>query len=206
MAEQSNNTGKVVAIILIIVFVLAALVSAWYWFMYKPEQEAKERARQEQLAREKAEQERLAQEQAQNQLRYDKLILDADSLFILRRWENARSLYIDALAILPDQTYPRDQITLINSKLEMSAGEVETITESTGRFYVIISSSLDDDLAMDYAKKLSDAGNNVKVVEHQMNKNTYFGVSLGDYDTWDQAVSATLEFNSYGEGVWVLKW
>ena len=206
MAEQSNNTGKVVAIILIIVFVLAALVGAWYWFMYKPEQEAKERARQEQLAREKAEQERLAQEQAQNQLRYDKLILDADSLFILRRWENARSLYIDALAILPDQTYPRDQITLINSKLEMSAGEVETITERTGRFYVIISSSLDDDLAMDYAKKLSDAGNNVKVVEHQMNKNTYFGVSLGDYDTWDQAVSATLEFNSYGEGVWVLKW
>lgn len=206
MAEQSNNTGKAVAIILIIVFVLAALVGAWYWFMYKPEQEAKERARQEQLAREKAEQERLAQEQAQNQLRYDKLILDADSLFILRRWENARSLYIDALAILPDQTYPRDQITLINSKLEMSAGEVETITERTGRFYVIISSSLDDDLAMDYAKKLSDAGNNVKVVEHQMNKNTYFGVSLGDYDTWDQAVSATLEFNSYGEGVWVLKW
>lgn len=206
MAEQSNNTGKVVAIILIIVFVLAALVGAWYWFMYKPEQEAKERARQEQLAREKAEQERLAQEQAQNQLRYDKLILDADSLFILRRWENARSLYIDALAILPDQTYPRDQITLINSKLEMSAGEVETITERTGRFYVIISSSLDDDLAMDYANKLSDVGNNVKVVEHQMNKNTYFGVSLGDYDTWDQAVSATLEFNSYGEGVWVLKW
>lgn len=206
MAEQSNNTGKVVVIILIIVFILAGSVAGWYFLVYKPEQEAKEKARLEQIAKEKAEQERKAQEEAANKLRYDQLIIDADSVFALKSWENARALYIEALAIFPNETYPRDQITLINSQLEMTAGMIETISDRTGRFYVIVSSSLDDDLAMDYATKLSQAGNNVKIVEHLMGKNTYFGVSLGDYDTWDQAVSATLEFSGYGEGVWVLKW
>ncbi len=206
MDEQSNNTGKVVVIILIIVFILAGSAAGWYFLVYKPDQEAKEKARLEQIAREKAEQERLAQEQAQNQLRYDELIADADSVFALQLWESARSFYIEALALFPNQTYPQDQIALINAKLEVTAGMVATISERTGRFYVIISSSIDDDLAMDYASKLSQAGNNVKVVEHLIDKLTYFGVSLGDYDSWDQAVSASMEFSSYGEGVWVLKW
>ncbi|MEQ8682502.1 MAG: hypothetical protein RID25_22240 [Cyclobacteriaceae bacterium] len=86
MDEQSNNSGKVVLIILIIVFVLAGLVGSWYWFMYIPEQEAKEKARLEQIAREKAEQERLAMEEAQNKLRYDELITAADSAFYMELW------------------------------------------------------------------------------------------------------------------------
>ncbi|MEQ9219344.1 MAG: hypothetical protein RLO17_14940 [Cyclobacteriaceae bacterium] len=206
MDEQSNNSGKVILIILVIVFVLAALVGSWYWFMYIPEQEAIEKARLEQIAREKAEQERLAIEEAQNKLRYDELITAADSAFYMEHWENARSMYVDALALFPNEAYPRDQIDLINAKLERTAGMIETVSTRTDRFYVIISSSLDDDLAMDFANKLSEAGNSVKIVEHIMDKHTYFGVSLGDYATWDQAVSATMEFGSYGEGVWVLKW
>ncbi len=207
MDEESNNSGKVVLIILIIVFVLAGVVGGWYFLVHKPEQEAKERARLEQIAKEKAEQERKEQEalEAQNKLRYEELIAEADSVFALENWENARSLYAEALALFPDLTYPRDQIDLINARLERTAGMIETISSPTGRFYVIISSSIDDDLAMDFANRLSEAGNNVKIVEHQMNNLTYFGVSVADYASWDQAVSATMEFNSYGDGVWVLK-
>ena len=82
-----------------------------------------------------------------------------------------------------------------------AAGIVEMVSSETGRYYVVISSSIDSDLAMDYATKLSKEGNNVKVVEHEAEGWQYFGVSLADYATWDEAASAIQSFSSFGQGL-----
>ncbi len=203
MGEQSNS-GRVIAIIIILVLVAAGMAGAWYWLVYKPDQDVQERARLEQIAREKAEQERKQQDE-QNKLRYDQLIIDADSAYAQENWENARSLYVEALALFPNEPYPRNQIDLINAILQRTAGEVETVSAITGRFYVVVSSSIDDDLAMDYAKNLAEEGNSVKIIEHKAQGKTFFGVSVADYANWEEALSALNSFNNFGE-VWVLKW
>ena len=75
-----------------------------------------------------------------------------------------------------------------------------------GRYYVVVSSSVDGDLAMDYAKKLAGEGENVKVIQPPPDNKVYHRVSVGDYDSRDQAVSASASFSNYENGVWILKY
>ena len=105
-------------------------------------------------------------------------------------------------------------MSVVNAKLaekaaleaKKTAGVVEKVSSPTGRFYILVSSSIDDDLAMDYAKKLTKEGNNVKIIEHNATKLFFFGVSLGDYETREQAESALASFSNFGDSVWVLKY
>ncbi|MEM7298288.1 MAG: hypothetical protein AAF391_08490 [Bacteroidota bacterium] len=210
MNQHSNQSNKAIIIVIAAVIVLG-LAAVWYFFMFKPAQEEKEQARLEQIAQQEAEQKRKEQA-AQRKARYDQLIANADSEFQLENWVTAQSLYSEASSLLSNQQYPKDQLVLVNAKLDeiaalearRAAGEVDVVSEPTGRFYVIISSSVDDDTATDYARKLAYDGNVVKVVEHQVEGLIYYGVSVGDYDTWDEAVSASTSFSSFGT-VWILK-
>lgn len=213
MSEQSNRNGKAAVVIVILVFVLAGLAGTWYWFRYKPEQEAKEKARLEQITKEEAE--KKAKELAeQNKVKYDKLIENANAEFEQGNWRKAQSLYTEASSLFPDQQYPKDQLALVNAKLDelaaleakRAAGIVERVSSRTGRFYVVVSSSIDGDLAMDYARKLAKEGNYVKIIRHDAPKHFYYRVSPGDYDTREQAETAAASFSNSGEGVWVLKY
>ncbi|SNS74301.1 hypothetical protein SAMN05421640_1070 [Ekhidna lutea] len=212
MSEYSNNSSKTTGIIVIIVVVLAGLTAAWYFGMYKPEQEAKEQARLEQIAQAEAEKKR-QEEAAKRKARYDQLITDADDAFDSEDWQTAQSLYTNASTFLPNEQYPKDQLALVNAKLEeiaarearIAAGVVETVSSPTERFYVIVSSSIDDDLAMDYAKKLAQEGTSVKLVQHNYNELPFHGISVGDYETWAQAEAALSSFSNFGN-VWVLKY
>lgn len=205
--------NRTLIIILIILAFLGGSAALWYWGIYKPEQEAKERARLEQIAKQQEEQQRKEQE-AQKKARYDQLIQDADSEFNLENWQSAQSLYSEASSLFSNQQYPKDQLVLVNAKLDeiaaieerIASGIIETVSSPTGRFYVIISSSVDGDLATDYAKKLTQEGNSVKIIKPDDTNLLFHRVSIGDYDSWDQAVTATQSFNTFGEGVWVLKY
>ncbi|MEO9871805.1 SPOR domain-containing protein [Ekhidna sp.] len=214
MNNQSNRGNKTLLIILVIILLIGSALGIWYWGIYKPEQEAKEKARLEQVAKQEAEQKRKEQE-AQKKINYDELIENADTEFEQENWETAYSLYSDASSLFPNQQYPQDQLALVNAELDekaaleakRAAGIVETVSSLTGRFYIIISSSVDGDLAMDYASKLSKEGNNVKIIEPDATTNKLFHrVSVGDYDTWDQAVNASTSFTNYGSEIWVLKY
>lgn len=213
MSDPVTPKNKAIAIGIIITLVLAAAIGTWYFLMYKPEKEAQEKARLEQVALKKAEEEKKKQT-ALNKAKYDKLINTADEEFIAEQWESAQALYSEASAVLPKETYPKDQLVLINAKLEelvaqqerRAAGIIESVASPTERFYVIVSSSVDDDLALDYAKKLSQEGKNVRLVEHNFNELPFFGVSVGDYETRDQAVAASESLTEYGDAVWVLKY
>lgn len=209
MSQNSNQRGKTVIVIVIIVFVLSGLAGTWYWVIYKPEQEAKEKARLEQLAREEAERKRKEIE-AQNKVKYDELIENADAEFEQENWETAQTLYSEASSLFSDQQHPKNQLALIRTELDKiaarkAAGIVETVSSPTGRFYVIVSSSVDGDLAMDYASKLAKEGNNVKMIEPYAPNKLFHRVSIDDYETWEQAVTASSSFGTYGNEVWVLE-
>lgn len=213
MNQQANQGNRTLLIIVFIVVVLAGSAAVWYWGIYKPEQEAKERARQEAIAQAAAEEQR-KQAAAQRKANYDQLIENADTEFNNENWQMAYSLYTEASALLSNQQYPKDQLVLVNAKLDelaeiearKAAGVVETVSSATGRFYVIISSSLDGDLAMDYAVKLQQEGTSVKIIQPYEGNEFFHRVSVGDYDTWDQAVSASASFSSEEGAAWVLKY
>ncbi|MBL4752809.1 MAG: PorP/SprF family type IX secretion system membrane protein [Flavobacteriales bacterium] len=57
----------------------------------------------------------LAANQAEIDARYDELIAEADSLFEAGKYEEARSAYEQALALKPDEQYPKDKIAEIDS-------------------------------------------------------------------------------------------
>ena len=62
-------------------------------------------------------------------------------------------------------------------------GVVETISERTQRFHIVVSSSIDGDLAMDFAKKIATNGHNASISAPYGDKKCY-RVTVGtSYDT-----------------------
>ncbi|MEO9966931.1 MAG: SPOR domain-containing protein [Reichenbachiella sp.] len=213
MESDSNSGGPKTGLIVTIVVVIIGLVGAWYWFMYVPEQEAKEKARQEQIAREAAaeKKKRLQERAAKRKADYERLIQKGDGEFEEESWEAAKSSYTSASSLLPKEQYPKDQLAIVNEKLEdiankLRGGIVEIISSATGRFYIVVSSSIDGDLAMDYCNELAAEGKNVKMIEPYEN-NRFYRVTLGDYDTRDQATSSSTSISTAdGNDPWILKY
>ncbi|MBL7850765.1 MAG: hypothetical protein JNN04_07680 [Cyclobacteriaceae bacterium] len=85
-------------------------------------------------------------------------------------------------------------------------GTIEVLSARTTRYYVVITSDIDDDLLMDYAKKLSAQGINLKVIPPFGGKN-FHRLAIADHETFAQAqASADAAKATYGSGVWVLKY
>ena len=197
---------------MLVVVLILVTVGGWYWLKYLPEQEAKEQARLEQIAKEEAEKKR-KQQAARRKTKYDQLIKTADAAFAAENWQNARSQYAEASSIFKNEAHPKDRIAIIDQKLQeladleakRAAGIIETITSRTGAYFVIVSSSIDDDLALDFAKKLARQGEATKLIEHDAKDHLYYRVAVANYDSREEAENAISNFNGYGEGVWVLK-
>lgn len=214
MYETANPQNKSIRNIVIVVIVVIVLVTGgWYLLKYKPEQQAIEKARLEQQAKEEAEQKRKALA-AQKQAKYTQLIKEADAAFVQEQWERAQSLYSQASGLFPDQAYPLDQLTLVNAKLDQlaalaakrAAGIIEMVSSPTGRYYIIVSSSIDEDLAKDYAEKLANDGNNVKIIVIDAVKQLYYCVAVADYSTRKEAEDARPSFSSYQKGIVIQKY
>lgn len=85
-------------------------------------------------------------------------------------------------------------------------GEIVRVTERSSRSYVIIGSFVDEDLAMDYATKLSGEGNGVKII-HPYGKSKRFRVSIADFSSYGDAASQLSSFKGqYGDEVWALQY
>lgn len=85
-------------------------------------------------------------------------------------------------------------------------GEIVSVSERTGRVYVIIASFIDGDIAMDYAEKLSAEGKGVKIIA-PYGKSRNYRVTISDYASVNEATSSLPSLKSnYGEGVWALKY
>lgn len=96
-----------------------------------------------------------------------------------------------------------DSLAAINAK--PAIGTIETLSERTKRYYVVVTSAIDGDLVMDYAKRLSAKGISTKIIP-PYGKYKFSRLAIGDYDTFATAqASADAAKNEYGGAVWVLK-
>jgi len=85
-------------------------------------------------------------------------------------------------------------------------GTIETLASRTGRYYVVVSSSVDGDLAMDRAKKLSTTGKSTKIIP-PFGKWKYYRLCIADFDTFANAQSsADASKAEYGDALWVMKY
>jgi septal ring-binding cell division protein DamX len=85
-------------------------------------------------------------------------------------------------------------------------GAIVTLSERTGRYYVVIHSDLDDDLLMDFAKKLSVQGTSSSIIPPS-GKKKFYRLAIGNYDTFaDAQANADQMKATYGSGLWVIKY
>jgi len=204
--KNNSGTGKTTGIIVIVLLLIAVAAGSYYMFVMRPKQAEAEKAKQEQLAKEAADKRKKED--------YAKLIEQGDKEFGAEDWSAAKSSYSQAVALYSNEQYPNDQLNIINAKLaEIAAlnakpkiGTIETISAATKRFYIVASSSIDGDLAMDFASKIVKKGDNVGIIA-PYGKNKYYRVTLGNYDSWGAAENAINGFNAtYGNGIWILKY
>ena len=86
------------------------------------------------------------------------------------------------------------------------AGTVETLNDRTGRYYVVIASSIDGDLIMDYAKKLNEKGVNAKIIPPYGNVR-FHRLTIAEGDTFASTQQTADGLKSeYTEGAWVMKY
>ena len=92
------------------------------------------------------------------------------------------------------------------AKATPPVGTIETMTGPTRRYYVVVSSDIDDDLLMDFAKKLSAKGVSTKIIPPFGGKN-FYRLAIADHDSFASAQSnADAVKTDYGSAVWVIKY
>ena len=86
-------------------------------------------------------------------------------------------------------------------------GSIETLSGRSGRYYVVVASSIDDDLIMDYAKKLSKKGVATKIIP-AFGKNVFHRLAVAEGDTYanTQATADGMKGGEYGDKIWVIKY
>lgn len=85
-------------------------------------------------------------------------------------------------------------------------GTIETLSERSGHYYVIIASSIDGDLVMDQAKKLSAKGVGSKIIP-PFGKWKFYRLGIGNFDSFSNAQSsADASKGEYGSALWVMKY
>jgi cytoskeletal protein RodZ len=85
-------------------------------------------------------------------------------------------------------------------------GTIEALTAPTRRYYVVVSSAIDADLAMDYAKKLSEKGVSSKIIP-PFGKSKFSRLAIADHDSYASAQSnADAVKADFGNAVWVIRY
>ncbi len=97
-----------------------------------------------------------------------------------------------------------DSIAIANAKPQIAT--IQTLTERTRRYYVVITAGIDDDLMMDYAKKLSKEGVGTKIIP-PFGKTKFYRLAIADFETYALAqANADQEKAKYGNEVWVVRY
>jgi hypothetical protein len=89
----------------------------------------------------------------------------------------------------------------------LPAGTIETLTDRQGRYFVVVASSIDGDLIMDYAKKLSAKGVTSHIIP-PFGKTKFHRLAVADGDTYAnaQATADGMKGGEYGDKIWVIKY
>ena len=97
-----------------------------------------------------------------------------------------------------------DSLAIANAK--PSVGTIETLNGRTRRYYVVITAGIDDDLMMDYAKKLSKEGVSTKIIP-PFGKTKFYRLAIADKETYALAQANADEAKAkYGNEEWVVRY
>lgn len=119
------------------------------------------------------------------------------------RKERARQ---DSLAAIDNARLKRISDSLASIPPKSASGSIDTLTGRTGRYYVVVASNIDDDLLMDYARKLSASGVSSKLIPpHGSVKFYRLTIAEGDTYATTQSTADGLK-GEYGSGLWVTKY
>jgi hypothetical protein len=92
------------------------------------------------------------------------------------------------------------------ANLSPKEGSIETLNDRTGRYYVVIASSIDGDLVMDYAKKLSPKGVACRIIPPH-GRVKFYRLAIAEGDTYESTQETANGLKGeYGEEVWVAKY
>jgi phosphoglycolate phosphatase-like HAD superfamily hydrolase len=87
-----------------------------------------------------------------------------------------------------------------------ATGTIETLTDRTRRYFVVVSSNIDDDLLMDYARKLSAKGVSSKIIP-PYGTTKFYRLAISDFDTFSAAqTNADAAKAEYGPALWVIRY
>ncbi len=112
----------------------------------------------------------------------------------------------ERLAKLRDEEERKRREAEAAANAKPAEGTIETLTERTKRYYVVVSSNIDDDLIMDYAKKLSAKGVSTKIIP-PFGKTKFYRIAIADHDTFALAqTNADAAKAEYGSALWVIKY
>ena len=119
------------------------------------------------------------------------------------RKERARQ---DSLAAIENARINRINDSLASIPVKPAVGAIDTLTGRTGRYYVVVASNIDDDLLMDYARKLSASGVSSKLIPpHGRVKFYRLTIAEGESFATAQSTADGLK-GDYGETLWVTKY
>lgn len=92
------------------------------------------------------------------------------------------------------------------ANLQTQGGSIQILEERTGQWHVVIASAIDDDLLMDYAKKLSAKGVSSKIIP-PFGNTKFYRLTIADGETYTSTQEIADGYkDEYGDAVWVLKY
>lgn len=115
---------------------------------------------------------------------------------------------IEQPVVIPEDTMPAEIIDepVEDFTNEPEAGDIIELTEPTGNYYVVIASFIDDDLAMDYGKKLADEGQGSYILSPKGQKK-FYRLAVAELSDINTATLRAEQLKSdYGDEVWVMKY
>ena len=121
----------------------------------------------------------------------------------LVRQEAARKSAADAAELARQEREKRMADSLANAK--PAEGAIETLSSRTGLYYVVVSSDIDDDLIMDYAKKLSKKGVSSKIIPPH-GKVKFFRIAVAEAGSYGDAQAKADGMKGDYTDAWVVKY
>ncbi len=88
----------------------------------------------------------------------------------------------------------------------VAAGQITTLSERTGKSYMVIGSFFDGDMAQDYADKLSKEGKSPFIIP-PFKDYRFYRVAIAEYNSFNDATASVEGFKAeYGSEVWPLRY
>ncbi len=87
-----------------------------------------------------------------------------------------------------------------------TTGALQTVGMSSGSYYVVVGSFIDDDLARDQSNRINRDGMDTYLIE-PYNNNKFYRLAVGNFSSWNDAADKMEDLKSnFGHDIWVLKY